>query len=166
MNILKRIMGKSYGAGSVFLRNPEHYGGKWNSHIESQWTTPEHFAHNNYQRGHLPQLCIKASGWKARLLALFFWPEPPYEPQPTIVWWKNGDHPDDDVWRAYEDTGEKPTEPREGKIVRYFRHPYTSGDELCSNCHNKMHDHGWIDTEIGGHKVCPGDWIDKNLTGR
>src|ERR1035437_81506 len=31
------------------------------AHIESQWTRPDHFAHCNYQRGHLPQLCIIAS---------------------------------------------------------------------------------------------------------
>lgn len=50
--------------------------GRLGSHIDSEWTWPEHWAHNNYERSHLPQLCIRASGWKARLLALFFWPKP------------------------------------------------------------------------------------------
>lgn len=178
---ISRFTGIVYGSYSDF------HGKNAKSHIECEWTTPEHFAHNNYERGHLPQLYIKASGWKAKLLALFFWPKSPdnmyyltkdaeledcikptstYESRNFIVWLKNGDHPNDDVYRPFDDTGKIPTEPREGKVVRYFRHPYTSGDELCSNCHNKMRDHGWIDTEIGGHKVCPGDWIDKNLTGR
>ncbi len=89
-----------------------------------------------------------------------------YEPEPTIVWWKNGDHPNDDVYRPFEDTGKKPTEPREGKVVRYFRHPSISGDSICDNCQRIMNDHGWIDNGGEGQKVCPGDWIDKNLTGR
>lgn len=85
MKFLKRFWGKAYGACPYFLREPQRYGGKLNSHIEADWTSGDHFAHDNYQRGHLPQLCIKASGWKARLLALFFWPKPPYEPDSTIV---------------------------------------------------------------------------------
>jgi hypothetical protein len=159
---INRFMGKSYGAYSDFLRNPEGYGGKLNSHIECQWTAREHFTHDNYNRGHLPQLCIKASGWKARLLALFFWPDSPYEPEPTIVWWKNGDHPNDDVYRPFEDTGKKPTEPREGKVVRYFRHPSISGDSICDNCQRIMNDHGWIDNGGEGQKVCPGDYLKKD----
>jgi hypothetical protein len=163
MKIIKRFWGRVYGPYSDFLRNPDKYGGKSNSHIEAKWTSGDHFAHNNYGRGHLPQLCITASGWKARLLALFLWPETPYEPEPYVVWWKNGDHPHDDVWRAFEDTGEKPTEPREGKIVRYFRHPCISGDSICYNCQRTMNDHGWIDNGGDGQKVCPGQYIKLNL---
>lgn len=70
--LISRFTGKAYGPYSDFQ------GEKAKSHIESVWTVPEHFAHNNYERGHLPQLCIKASGWKAKLLALFFWPKSPY----------------------------------------------------------------------------------------
>lgn len=73
-------MGYSWGPYKDFSKNPEYWGGEWKSHIEATWTTPEHFAHNNYNRGHLPQLCIISSGWKARLLALLFWPKPPYKP--------------------------------------------------------------------------------------
>jgi hypothetical protein len=169
---ISRFTGKVYGPYSEFLRNPTRYGGKLKSHIECEWTSGDHFAHDNYQRGHLPQLCIKASGWKAKLLALFLWPESPYIPHNNyVVWWKNGDHPNDDVYRPFEDTGKIPTEPREGKVVRYFRHPQISGDSICVNCERKMNDHGWIDTgeyDTGeyGIKVCPGDYIKTNLTGK
>jgi len=54
--------------------NVAEHGGELPAHIEGRWTWPDHFAHCNYQRGHLPQLCIIASGWKARVLAfLLFW---------------------------------------------------------------------------------------------
>jgi hypothetical protein len=157
---LERFKGYVWGPYSDFLRNPDKYGGKWGSHINCQWTTMEHFAHNNYQRGHLPQLCIVASGWKARLLSLLFWPKPPYIPETKwIVWWKNGDHPKDDVWRPFEDTGEFPTEPREGKFVRYFRHPWFDGKSKCEDCGYIMNDHGWIDDGNNGKRVCPGDYV-------
>jgi hypothetical protein len=52
----------------------EDYGGKLSSHISGEWTSPSHWAHDNYQRGHLPQLCILASGWKARILAFLLSP--------------------------------------------------------------------------------------------
>jgi hypothetical protein len=161
---IKRFTGHVHGPYSEFLRNPSRYGGKLSSHIECQWVDTDHFAHNNYQRGHLPQLCITASGWKAQLLALFLWPKPPYEyDYETIVWWKNGDHPNDDVFRPFEDTGKVPTEPREGKIVRYYRHPNVDGESICENCNRKMNDHGWIDCGGEGVTVCPGTYINKNL---
>ena len=61
-----------YGAGGDFINNPDNYGGKLKSHVEATWTYPDHFAHCNYQRGHLPQICIVASGWKAKLLGFLF----------------------------------------------------------------------------------------------
>lgn len=156
---LLRFWGHAYGAYSAFLRDPDRYGGEFGSHIESKWTPSDHFAHSNYNRGHLPQLCIVASGWKARLLALFFWPPTPYVPDNKyIVWWKNGDHPFDDVYRPYEDTGKIPTEPREGKYVRYYRLP-GSGNSYCDDCNMRMNDHGFIDTCDGGVTVCPGDYV-------
>lgn len=72
---LKRFAGRIYGPYNDFLLAPERYGGKRSAHIEAAWTWPDHFAHNNYERGHLPQICVIASGWKARLLSLFFWPK-------------------------------------------------------------------------------------------
>jgi len=41
---------------------PAHHGPQLGAHIEVEWTCPEHFGHDNYQRGHLPQLCVQASG--------------------------------------------------------------------------------------------------------
>lgn len=86
-----------------------------------------------------------------------------YRKKPVVItanrWFRNGDHPDDDVLRPFEDTGKIPTEPREGAAVRYFRHPQVSGEDRCRHCSNIMHIHGWIDTLEGGHIVCPGDWI-------
>jgi hypothetical protein len=74
-------------------------------------------------------------------------------------WYKNGDHPNDDVFRPFEDTGKVPDEPREGAVVRYYRHPEVLGSSLCPECHIKMGRHGWIDIFRDGHIVCPGDWI-------
>lgn len=74
-------------------------------------------------------------------------------------WWENGDHPEDDVFRPFEDTGGVPSEPREGAVVRYFRRPDVPADKVCQRCGNHMQIHGWIDTAQGGHVVCPGDFI-------
>ena len=74
-------------------------------------------------------------------------------------WFKNGDHPLDDVLRPFEDTGKIPTEPREGKIVRYYRNPSVDGVSICEECGNTLHEHGFIDNSRGGYKVCPGNWI-------
>jgi len=86
--------------------------------------------------------------------------------KPVIVeatpWFRNGDHPDDDVTRG----GTTPNgEKWGGLIVRRFRHLDVSGTKTCQHCGMKMHTHGWIDTHggidtlEGGHVVCPGDWI-------
>ena len=74
-------------------------------------------------------------------------------------WFKNGDHPLDDCWRPFKDSGLKPTEPREGLVVRRYRHPRVPGDSLCLHCGHQMHDHGFMDTLEGDHTVCPGDWV-------
>lgn len=78
----------------------------------------------------------------------------------AVNWYRNGDHPFDDVFRPFEDTDIVPTEPREGKFVRYYRHPNVSGFNACAKCAEMMHKHGWID--LGGKgsiKVCPGDYV-------
>lgn len=86
-----------------------------------------------------------------------------YRKKPVVVsatqWFENGDHPNDDVFRPFEDTGKMPSKPREGAIVRYYRHPNVPGTDFCAYCKRMFHDHGWIDTLEGGHIVCPGDWI-------
>jgi len=92
-----------------------------------------------------------------------------YRKKPIVIeatqWFKNGDHPRDNCFRPFEDTGEVPISAREGKIVRYFRHPNVSGDAKCDQCNHIMHDHGWIDTLEGGHTVCYGDWIITGIKG-
>lgn len=92
-----------------------------------------------------------------------------YRKKPVVIeatqWHKNGDHPQDDVMRPFEDTGKTPTEPREGAVVRYYRHPSVAGDSPCEQCGQRHHVHGWIDTLEQGHRVCPGDWIITGVKG-
>jgi len=92
-----------------------------------------------------------------------------FRKKPVVIeatqWFKNGDHPQDDVMRPFEDTGKIPAEPREGVIVRYFRRPDVGGKETCCKCGEIMHVHGWIDTLEGGHNVCPEDWIVTGVEG-
>ena len=92
-----------------------------------------------------------------------------FRKKPVVIeatqWHKNGDHPKDNVMRPFEDTGKIPTEPREGKVVRYFRRPDVDGKRSCDFCDDIMHNHGWIDTLEGGHIVCPGDWIITGVKG-
>lgn len=73
---LERSIGRAYPVADI--KEHQEYFGRLGSHVEAEWTTPEHWAHNNYDRSHLPQLCVRASGWKARLLAVFLRPEPPW----------------------------------------------------------------------------------------
>lgn len=91
-----------------------------------------------------------------------------FRKKPIIIeatqWFKNGDHPEDDVWRVFDD-GSFPRIEREGVIVRYFRNPDVSGDAICKHCGEIMHNHGWIDTLEGGHIACPGDWIITGVNG-
>lgn len=77
----------------------------------------------------------------------------------AFIWYTNGDHPNDDVYRPFEDTGKIPEEPREGNIVRYYRHPKINGIVPCNKCKKMMHYHGWIDNGGDGLTVCPGDII-------
>ena len=100
-----------------------------------------------------------------------------FRKKPVVIeafqWFQNGDHPEDNEFRPFEDTGLIPKEPREGKIVRYFRHPNIPGTDFHNEANGKgcgrmFHDHGFIDTlESQGqmHTVCPGDWIIKGIKG-
>ncbi len=75
-------------------------------------------------------------------------------------WFKNGDHPKDNVWRPFEDTGKLPTEPREGGVVRYYRYPNLNGTDKCDKCGEIMHYHGFIDNmNWTTFDVCPGDYV-------
>lgn len=51
--------------------------------------------------------------------------------------------------------------------VGHYRRPEPEylGSIICSQCNNKLHDHGFIDTLEGGHVVCPGDWIITGIKG-
>ncbi|MEU6058015.1 hypothetical protein [Streptomyces sp. NPDC047097] len=69
-------------------------------------------------------------------------------------WHKNGDHPEDG-----------PAD-REGRIVRYFRHPDYDGQASHNLCGRTWHDHGWIEFLGEGWTVCPGDWITTDVQGR
>jgi len=92
-----------------------------------------------------------------------------FRKKPVIIeatqWFKNGDHPDDNVMRPFEDTGAIPTKPRGGQVVGYFRHPNIPSEKVCLHCNKIMHVHGWIDTMEGGHIVCSGDWIITGVAG-
>lgn len=84
-----------------------------------------------------------------------------YRPRTVVEatqWFKNGDHPEDNVFRPFEDTGRVPTEPREGEVVRYFRHPRFPGRQTCI-CGHAYHDHGFLDIPGSGRMVCPGDYV-------
>jgi hypothetical protein len=83
----------------------------------------------------------------------------------AIQWWANGDHPDDRIGeQVYDPFIDAYFDKLEGAVVRYFRHPDVPGHAEC-DCGRVMHDHGWIDTLEGGHKVCPGDWIITGVQG-
>lgn len=75
-----------------------------------------------------------------------------YRPKPdeAVRWWKNGDFP-----------SECPPD-FEGSVVRYFRHPHVPADEVCHDCGNTWHEHGWIDQDRDGITVCPGMWVVTN----
>lgn len=92
-----------------------------------------------------------------------------FRKKPIVIeatqWFKNGDHPEDDCYRPFEDTGIIPNMQREGNIVRYYRHPRIDGQIVCDECKALMHDHGWIDTLEGGHIVCVGDWVITGVKG-
>lgn len=69
-----------------------------------------------------------------------------------VQWWVNGDHPND---------GPK---IKEGLVVRYYRNPEVSGKDTHVTCGYSWHNHGWIDSGGDGQTVCPGDWIEADMT--
>lgn len=91
---------------------------------------------------------------------------PKYVKNPVIIeahqWLKNGDHPQDNCYLV--DSVPNPF-MSEGEVVRYYRRPEINGLELCQQCANTLHEHGWIDTLEGGHVVCPGDFIITGVEG-
>lgn len=80
----------------------------------------------------------------------------------AIQWFKNGDHPEDNC-----DTliiNGKPV-LNDGEIVRRYYGVYAEHIGKCLECHRAYNDHGKVDTGEDVVKVCPGDWIVKNLDG-
>lgn len=75
---VSRFTGRAYPVLDIAETQARH--GRKGAHIEAEWTMWEHWAHNNYERSHLPQLCVRASGWKARIIALILWPKAPWKP--------------------------------------------------------------------------------------
>lgn len=92
-----------------------------------------------------------------------------FRKKPVVVevtqWFKNGDHPLDDIKTLAPKSPDEDPFTSEGKIVRYFRRPDVPGDKLCESCSAPMNEHGWVDTLEGGHIVCPGDWIITGVRG-
>lgn len=101
-----------------------------------------------------------------------------YRKIPVVIeahrWFKNGDHPED--YAQSEDGlengtvrtfsgSEREAKGWEGSVVRYYRNPNDDSDRTCDHCRHIMHEHGWIDTLEGGHRVCPGDWIITGVNG-
>lgn len=83
-------------------------------------------------------------------------------------WWKNGDHPDDQVNELTTDPATGDQYHRvEGAVVRYFRRPEPryAGDAIHLECTFTWNRHGWVDTLEGGHVVCPGDWVITGVKG-
>ena len=78
VKLINRIKGRSYPVDDIYKIQITH--GRKSSHIHACWTSPEHWSHNNYERSHLPQICVIASGWKARILACIFLPQTPWIP--------------------------------------------------------------------------------------
>jgi hypothetical protein len=76
----------------------------------------------------------------------------------AVQWFENGDHPDDEI-RQVPYLDREGTFDSEGKVVRRFRHPNVPSDHICSNCGEKYHIHGWIDSGMDGQTVCPGQWV-------
>ncbi|WP_431881844.1 PGDYG domain-containing protein [Micromonospora chalcea] len=92
------------------------------------------------------------------------WRKKPVDVQ-AAQWWRNGDHPEDGVGELAPDPAGGEYRRVEGAVVGFFRHPGYPGDETHERCGRTWHEHGWIDTLEGGHRVCPGDWIVTGVQG-
>lgn len=91
-----------------------------------------------------------------------------YRKKPIVIeaaqWFKNGDHPEDRSTKLSIVGGDAHL-VTEGAVVRYFRRPGISDDDICEKCGKTFYRHGWIDTLEGGHIVCPSDWVITGVKG-
>lgn len=97
---------------------------------------------------------------------------PLFQKKPITVvanqWFKNGDHPEDQVGEdAFDPIVGLRYQRAQGKIVKFFRRPEPeyAGNNVHELCGFIWHNHGWIETLEGGHTVCPGDWIITGIQG-
>lgn len=70
-------------------------------------------------------------------------------------WFKNGDHPKDDVKITMSSQGK--LFYSEGKVVKYYRVKDSLGLNKCQKCNYIMNHHGLL--ALYNTVVCPGDWI-------
>lgn len=93
-----------------------------------------------------------------------------FRKKPIIVeatqWFKNGDHPEDDCRLITPVPGDGEPFLSEGKVVRRFRHPGISGENLCDKCGCRIDDHGFLEQPNYNGMVCPGNWILTELDGK
>ncbi len=91
-----------------------------------------------------------------------------YRKKPVVIeaeqWFKPGDHSQDKSTKLSVVDGDRNL-VTEGQVVRYFRRPDVSDDDVCEKCGETFYRHGWIETLEGGHIVCPGDWIITGIKG-
>ena len=89
-----------------------------------------------------------------------------FRKKPIVIeatqWFKNGDHPEDNVHPGDPAEG---APQKEGEVVRYHRTPQVYDSDVCNYCNQIMHVHGWVETLEGGHVVCPGDWVITGIQG-
>ena len=57
------------------------------------------------------------------------------------------------------------TQPIYHLDVGYYRTSDMDGQNKCPKCGRIMHDHGWLETPMGGIVVCPGDRIVTEVAG-
>ena len=96
---------------------------------------------------------------------------PKYQGAPVEAtrWFRNGDHPDDEVdERIFDPMSGESYLRMEGQVVRFFRRPEPqyAGSSLHLVCGFQWHEHGWIDSGEDGQTVCPGDWVVTDAPGQ
>lgn len=86
----------------------------------------------------------------------------------SIRWFKNGDHPDDEIENINATDGLFLT-TTEGKVVKYFNRKDVDPSNICPLCKKAYSEHGQIENVFDGDSidgfpsykgmVCPGDWV-------
>jgi len=91
-----------------------------------------------------------------------------YKSKPVVIeaiqWFKNGDHPKDNLRKIYQDPQSGSFFWSEGEYIRRFASLDHKSEHYCT-CGKKFKEHGFLDTAQGGHRVCPGDWVMEDSDG-